>query len=605
MVAFALLWATPIQATTDPDTIALWLFDETSYPTTPLLDATQNRFDLRLTPTGQLTSGQYGNALRLTPGTNYNAYYSEWDGMVVFSYMFSGWGQICGLWGPTITPDKLVTTAAGLEWTCEFWLKLAAAPATEAAVLHFGYAYDPGMVINLSAGSTSFFLTNYYGGWSALCPVAAGSLNPGAWHHLAFAFTATGNRVNLFVDGQPQSGSSCGTVTPQPLPSTNFPPSLTTTTYGVFDGSQNYERFRQFRFNLSLGQDRHGTADLDGYLDEIRVSSVVRYTGSFTPPGSFSYNYGSKAPADAVANGPAILFSTNAPTGVVQLGNRRHLFIDGALIDTTNSVQWKVNVPRIEPMAQYFSGDLNVIDHAGEVWFVTPDGYESSQGLVSIWESADGTNFTAPSLGLVEYQGSTDNNLVMEHIPMWAGTFKDTNPNIPADERFKMTGWVANSGIELFTSPDLIHWKRNETMMLPVCSGGGSEAYWDDQNGYYKYFIKRDPQNASASCVYAGGRTAVGFQTAAISREMPFQILANPYHAGFASPVITCEGPIVFPTNSEVSLGSGHISGVRLATERGTGEAHGTHDQPGWHQLDRHRQSRTLPAHEHGGGRLY
>jgi hypothetical protein len=356
--------------------------------------------------------------------------------------------------------------------------------------------------------------------------------------------------VSLFVDGQQQAGNSWGIVPKQSLPNTNFPPSLVTTTYGVFDASQNYERFRQNRFNLSLGQDRHGAADLDGYIDEIRISSVARYSASFSPPSSFSYNYGANAPTNAVANGPAILFSTNAPTGVVQLGSRRHLFLDGVLIDTTNNVQWKVNVPRVEPMAQSFSGDLNVIDHAGEVWFVTPDGYESSQGLVSIWESADGTNFTAPSLGLVEYQGSTNNNLVLKHVAMWAGAIKDANPNIPADERFKMTGWVANSGIELFTSPDLIHWKRNETMMLPLCSGGGSEAYWDDQNGYYKYFIKRDPQDASATCAYAGGRTAVGFQTPAISKELPFQVLSSPYFAGFASPVPTCEGPIVFPTNS-------------------------------------------------------
>ena len=550
VAAVVLLLATPTKATTDPDTVALWLFDETSYPTTPLLDGTQNGYDLRLTPTGELAVGKHGNALRLAPGTNYNAYYSEWDGMVVFSYMFSGWGEICGLWGPTVTPEKLVTTAAGLEWTCEFWLKLTASPGTESAVLQYGYAYDPGVVVNLAAGGTSFLFTNNYGGWSAVCPVTAGSLTAGVWHHVAFAVLAIGSRVNLFVDGQLQSGTTWSAIPRQPLPSTTWPPSFVTTTYGVFDSSENYERFRQYRFNLSMGEDRHGLADLDGYLDEVRISSVARYTGNFIPPLSLSYNYGPGAPADSFANGPPIIFGTNVPTGVVPLGSRRHLFIDGALLATTNNVQWKVNVPRIEPLAQYFSGDLNVVDHAGEVWFVTPDGYESSQGLVSIWESADGMNFTAPSLGVVEYLGSTNNNLVLQHIPMWAGAFKDTNPNIAPDERFKMTGWVANSGIQLFTSGDLVHWKRNETMMLPLCSGGGSEAYWDDQNGYYKYFIKRDPQDASATCAYAGGRTAVGFQTPAISKEMPFQVQASPYWAGFSSPVVTCEGPIVFPTNS-------------------------------------------------------
>jgi hypothetical protein len=89
------LWLpSPVRATTDTNAAALWLFDETSYMCAPLLDGTQNGFDLRLTPTGQLSPGKYGNALRLAPGTNYNAYYSQWDGMVEFSYMFTFWGDI-------------------------------------------------------------------------------------------------------------------------------------------------------------------------------------------------------------------------------------------------------------------------------------------------------------------------------------------------------------------------------------------------------------------------------------------------------------------------------------------------------------------------------
>ena len=546
----ALLWPLPTPATTFPNTVALWLFDETSYPCTPLLDATQNRCDLRLTRLGQLAAGKYGNALRLSPGTNFNTYYSEWDGAVVPNYMRGPDGQPSGLWGPTVAPGELLRAVAGFEWTCEFWLKVASAPAAEAAVLHFGYAYDPGMAINLTAAGASFRLTNAYGGWSAVCPIAGGSLPTGVWHHVAFTAAATGNRVRLFLNGQQQAGSTWSAIPRQSLPETNFPPSLATTTYGIFDNSQNYERFRSHRFNLSLGEDRHGTADLDAYLDEIRVSSGVYYTNDFTLPGSFSHNYGLLAPADSVANGPAILFGTNAPTVPVPLGNRRHLFIDGALLDATNNVQWQVNIPRIEPMSQAYGGDLCVIDHAGKVWFVAPDGYEGDEGCVDIYESSNGTNFTAPSLGVIEYHGSTNNNVVLNHVPMWAGVFKDTNPNIPADERFKLTGWVANSGIELFTSGDLIHWRRNETMMLPLVSGGGAETYWDDQNGFYQSFLKRDPPFYSGSCAYAGGRTSVGFRTRSISREWPFQVMASPYFAYWAPPTVTCEGPVVFGTNS-------------------------------------------------------
>ncbi len=533
----------------DTNIAALWLFDETNYTCTPLLDASPNQSDLRLLGAGQLTAGRYGNCLRLLPGTDFHAYYSEWDGSVVPRFMGRADGGPSGLWGPTITPGQLLAALAGLEWTCEFWLKLAAIPGIEAAVLHLGYGYDPGFAINLCGGAGYFSLTNAYGGWAAVCPIQNGSLTNGGWHHVAFTLSATGDRVKLYLDGQLQNGSTRSAIPLQPVPPTVYPASLATS-HGVFDNTLNYELFRQNRFNLSLGEDRHGLSDLDGYLDELRISSLVRYQGNFALPGSFSRNYGSNPPPLAVVTGPPLLFGTGAPTGTVQLGARRHLFIDGALLDVTNNVRWTVNTPRVDVMSQIFSGDNSAVDHAGDVWLVTPDSYESDLGLTSLWESGDGTNFSAPNLGVINYAGSSNNNYILDWTPMWARAFKDRNPNIPTDERFKISAWVANSGIHLYTSPDLIHWSRNETIMLPLVSGGGAETFFDDQNGRYQFFIKRDPNMNTAGCATAAGRLGVGFTTRAVSKPWPFQPMPSPGFAGWASPAVTCEGPIVFGVNT-------------------------------------------------------
>lgn len=534
----------------DEHTVALWLFDETPYPYTPLVDAGPHGHDLRLLPEGELVAGRYGRGLRLTPGAGYHAGYAEWKGMVAPRFMARAPGAPSGLWGPTIVPGPLVTTVAGLEWTCEFWLKLGAIPSAPAAVLHLGHGYDPGFEIDLEREAAAFTLRDGYGGWSARCPIGLAGLSDGAWHHVAFTVSATGNRVKLFFDGQLEPGSAWTAFPRQPAPATHAPPSLASTTYGIFDNSLDYERFRQGRFNLSLGENRHGAADLDGWLDELRISAGVRYPGNFAPPDSFAGNYATNAPPDSVPTGPPLLFGPDAPVGPVALGTRRHLFIDGALLATIENLRWTVNPPRLEALTQVFGGDYSAVDHAGKVWLVTPDGYESDRGQTRLWESHDGLFFAAPDLDLLEEGGSRHNNLILEGTPMWARAFRDTNPNAPEAERFKMTAWVANSGIHLYTSSDLVRWRRNETLLLPLVSGGGAEAYFDDQNGFYQLFIKRDPDFASANCPPAGGRTAVGFQSRAVGKAWPFTALANPYFASWTSPLVTCEGPVVFGVNA-------------------------------------------------------
>jgi hypothetical protein len=58
-------------------------------------------------------------------------------------------------------------------------------------------------------------------------------------------------------------------------------------------------------------------------------------------------------------------------------------------------------------------------------------------GRIALAESADGITWTRPSLGLVEFDGSTDNNLVADAGESHTFVFKDTNPAAPAEARYK------------------------------------------------------------------------------------------------------------------------------------------------------------------------
>lgn len=536
----------------DSNTVGLWLFDEIEYPYTTLTDASEYEYDLRLEDIGQLAKGKFGNALRMSPGAGYNLYYAGWKGIVCAIHMAAPAGEPSGLWGPTIAPKRLLSALAGPSWTCEFWLKSSAVPSGEVAVVHLGHAYDPGAAFNLAAGASSFKVSDAYAGLEATCATNAASLSDGQWHHIAF--TRSASQVSHYLDGQLQTDGVVSSIATQPVPDSNIPESLADTTYGIFDDSRDYERFRQHRFNLSVGEDRHGDMQANGAIDELRFSNVVRYSGSFDLPDSVSRNYARIATSPEVPSGPPLLFGPDAPTGPVQLGSRRHVFIDEAMIDTKQNVELTVNPP-VGPQLTNLSlssGDYWVVDHNDMVYLFTPDSYGSDKGITRLWISDDGINFDDPELGVIEYGGSTANNFVLYLSPMWSSVFKDPNPNISPQEQFKLTAWSANRGIYLHSSPDLIHWRRNETIMLPLISGGGCETFWDDQRGLYVNLLKRDPQFRNLECPSADGRTAVCFETGVLGniwKPWPYSPMGTPHYDTWSLPVVTCEGPVVFGVN--------------------------------------------------------
>ena len=76
-------------------------------------------------------------------------------------------------------------------------------------------------------------------------------------------------------------------------------------------------------------------------------------------------------------------------------------------------------------------------------------------------ESRDGIHWIKPKLGLYEWDGSKDNNIVWNGIGTHCFTvFKDANPLCPPDARYKAIsrGWPrGKKGLYIFQSPDGLH----------------------------------------------------------------------------------------------------------------------------------------------------
>ncbi len=165
------------------------------------------------------------------------------------------------------------------ELTIEFWMKAFAAdnpaPACPSGwytgniiidrdVFGAGDYGDYGiaicnqrLVVGISVGSDDRLLTG-----SAI-------VADGVWHHIAVTRAANG-QVQLFVDGQPDG------VLNGPLGRIDYPLNRTTS----YPNSDPY---------LVLGAEKHdypGSRHYNGWLDDLRLSRVARYTGAFARPAA-------------------------------------------------------------------------------------------------------------------------------------------------------------------------------------------------------------------------------------------------------------------------------------------------------------------------------
>jgi len=537
----------------DEHTVGLWLFDEADYPYTTLTDAGQYEYDLRLMKGGKLVAGKFGNCLKLTPGLDYAVSYAAWKGMVGFTHMREVSGRPgSGLWGPTMPPEQLLDTLADRDFTCEFWLMLMSNPIQDVVLIDLGSKYEPGFTLTLKTKAEGFVVENAYAGFKALCPIVLNQVWGRAWHHIAFTRQAGSDRLGYFVDGKAQPSATVLPIDRTKLHRQDWPDSLHHTTYGIFKKQArtdipDFETRRQNRFNFAIGHDRHGGSNFNGNIDELRFSDVIRYTSNFVLPDSFSRNYRKGAAGPAVANGPPLLFDKRyLPNEPIKIGSRKHVFIDEVIIAKKRNVRLRVNPPGNPVFTNIrIHGDTPFFGHDGKIWTLRTPAYSSDEGAIVLFVSDDGINFQKPDLGVIEHDGSRHNNLLFLHVPCWGRFFKDPNPNIKAEERFKFTGWIAQRGIYLYFSPDAIHWRRNETCMLPFVSGGGCETFWDDQRGVYVNLLKRDGSYSTGDYP-AYGRGGTLFETREVGKAWPFKELANPYYEGWPYPAVTGEGITVF-----------------------------------------------------------
>ena len=159
----------------------------------------------------------------------------------------------------------------------------------------------------------------------------------------------------------------------------------------------------------------------------------------------------------AVVQGAGAADDTAAP---IDIGSRRELFVDTFLVqrlegEARQILQHPVAREIVLVCDQPWEGNgVNYVtvfqDH--EIYRMYYRGADYSFGLAPTHpqtycyaESRDGIHWTRPEVGLVEYDGSKKNNIVISekqfgYIAHNFSPFVDARPGVPAAERFKAIG---------------------------------------------------------------------------------------------------------------------------------------------------------------------
>lgn len=195
----------------------------------------------------------------------------------------------------------------------------------------------------------------------------------------------------------------------------------------------------------------------------------------------------------------------------VAIGDRRELFIDQHLIAELKGdasrrlhhpIPREVAVTHDAPWEGAGSGyhtvikdgDLYRMYHRGSALGVKDGRLKIGRQVYCYAESKDGINWEKPNLGLIEYKGSKENNIILTGLGVHNfAPFLDTNPNCKPEARFKaLAGTAKEGGLFAFQSADGIRWKliRKDPVVTEGAFDSQNLAFWDSAAGKYRAYFR-------------------------------------------------------------------------------------------------------------------
>lgn len=202
----------------------------------------------------------------------------------------------------------------------------------------------------------------------------------------------------------------------------------------------------------------------------------------------------------------------------IDLGSRLELMAGTRVVDELDGAQLRLNPPvrrevvmttdkPWEGSASHYrqifkDGDIFRMYYLGLDYDVHDGAVEIPHpGRIAYAESEDGINWTRANLGLVEFDGSTENNLVAGLKQSHTYVFKDANPDVAKDAQYKAIEYRSSALYALKSADGLTFEPMSGEPLMR--SGPQSEhgltnmsfdslnvAFWDHEIGKYRLYIR-------------------------------------------------------------------------------------------------------------------
>ncbi len=229
-----------------------------------------------------------------------------------------------------------------------------------------------------------------------------------------------------------------------------------------------------------------------GFWDDIRVGGLLTSEIQLAPPEPPLRNVNRELP---LVESPIIVNAS------------RQLFVDDWVIESSEGLERRLHAiqkhpdnPLIVP-DQPWEGQSVLLYGAVirdptsgrfRMWYLAWGKHIDQPTFICYAESDDGLTWIKPNLGLVDYQGSKDNNILM---PGWSQTTVHYDPTDPDPSR-RYKAMLRMNGTRAFFSPDGIQWDDMGVAIEQAYDG--TSVHWDPVNKKWIAMVKifRDGKRA-------------------------------------------------------------------------------------------------------------
>jgi hypothetical protein len=252
---------------------------------------------------------------------------------------------------------------------------------------------------------------------------------------------------------------------------------------------------------------------------------------------------------------------------VWDVGDGKQLFIDDRFIESSRGITLTMNPPEKvgvvmlpdRPWETLRIGFCDaVMEYEGQCRFYYNAMARGKGTFLCLATSEDGLHWEKPNLGVVEFEGSKDNNIVM---PASGESVVFLDPHGSPEQRFKAISvghWPdpEKGGLYVSTSPDGIHWTPGTERLFPLCPDTANMAMWDNQRGKYVAYIR----------IWNPLRKVGRIEMDDIMQPWPYTPLEQPFHIWGKDkiPVPSREVPTCFGYDEQDPVPSDHYNAAAV-----------------------------------------